>query len=57
MHECGQPIVEAFDAASEDAYQATAIRCWACSEAASFAKAYDGNADGLAITVTKGGSP
>lgn len=53
LHECGQPITEAFDPANEEAYTAEGIRCWACATAARASAAFDGNRDGLSITLEK----
>lgn len=52
-HECGQPRAESFHPDNEDAYEASAVRCHACATGARFAKSFDGDTEGLSITVRK----
>ncbi len=54
LHDCGQPIADAFNPANEDSYTADGIRCFACAAAAKASKAFDGDRDGLSITIEKG---
>ena len=53
LHDCGQPVAEAFNPANEDAYTAEGIRCFACAAAAKESRAFDGDRDGLSITIEK----
>ncbi len=53
LHDCGQPIAESFHPDNEEAYTAEGVRCHACATAARASVSFDGDRDGLSITIEK----
>lgn len=50
--ECGQPHSESMSPGSDDAYEVTALRCFACAAKSRTADGFD-NRDGLYFVVSR----